>query len=46
MWYWNQQPVVKNIQVSGSSMAGETARLTTQATGKVQAILFKEGQWR
>jgi len=36
--------LVNNIEVTGSLMAEESAELTVQTAGKVEEILFKEGQ--
>lgn len=38
------QPLVNTIQVTGSLMPAESAELTTQTAGKVESILFDEGQ--
>jgi len=38
------EPLVNNIEVTGSLLPGESAQLTTQTAGKVQQILFEEGQ--
>lgn len=38
------QPMLHNIQVTGSLIPGESAQLTTQAAGKVQSISFEEGE--
>lgn len=38
------RPTVNSIQVTGTLIPGESAQLTTQASGKVQAILFEEGE--
>ncbi len=38
------QPAVNSIKITGTLIPAETARLTTQSEGKVQSILFEEGQ--
>jgi membrane fusion protein (multidrug efflux system) len=38
------EPLVKNIEVSGSLIPEEAAELTAQTAGKVAEILFAEGQ--
>ncbi|MFZ6051199.1 efflux RND transporter periplasmic adaptor subunit [Halocola ammonii] len=38
------EPLINNIEVTGSLLPGESAQLTTQTAGKVESILFEEGE--